>query len=65
MAGDKILLSFNPFETELSTVFTCIQNEIKNAKHTRRQYKMFSKIVLIFVIRYTENSSWKYANALG
>ena len=31
----KILLNFNPFKTELSTVPLYIQNCIKNVKHIR------------------------------
>lgn len=43
----KVLLGFNPFKTELSTVSQHTQNSVKHAKHIR-QYILFSKNVLVF-----------------
>lgn len=64
LARAKILLNFNSFKTELSSVSLHIQNGAKNAKHVRRLYIMFCENVLVFMIHYSDNSRWRYASTL-
>lgn len=60
----KILLNFNSFKTELSSVSLHIQNGANNEKHVRRLYIMFCENVLVFKIHHSDNSRWRYASTL-
>ena len=66
LARAKILLNFNSFKTELSSVSLHIQNGVKNAEHIRRLYIMFceNENVFVFIIHYSDNSRWRYASTL-